>query len=60
MRGRREEAAELFEAGTATATGLGQLVVNVHWASAVLHDGLAEYREALAAAWVSRPTHGDR
>jgi DNA-binding CsgD family transcriptional regulator len=50
MRGRREEAAELFEAVTATATGLGQLVANVHWASAVLHNGLAEYREALAAA----------
>jgi DNA-binding CsgD family transcriptional regulator len=58
MRGRREEASELFEAVTATATGMGQLVANVHWASAVLHNGLAEYREALAAA--RRATaHGD-
>ncbi|MFC6091769.1 AAA family ATPase [Saccharothrix lopnurensis] len=58
MRGRREEAYPLFEAVTATAIGTGQLVANVHWASAVLHNGLAEYREALAAA--RRATaHGD-
>ena len=50
MRGRREDAAELFEAATATATGLGLLVANVHWAGAVLHNALAEYRQALAAA----------
>ena len=52
MRGRREEAVELFETATATATarGAGQLIANVHWASAVLHNGLADYPAALAAA----------
>ncbi|WP_328648934.1 LuxR family transcriptional regulator [Amycolatopsis sp. NBC_00348] len=52
MRGRREEALALFESATATATagGAGQLVANVHWASAVLHNGLADYPAALAAA----------
>ncbi|MFG1643187.1 AAA family ATPase [Amycolatopsis sp. NPDC049252] len=53
MRGRREEAVKLFETATATATarGAGQLIANVHWASAVLHNGCADYPAALAAAW---------
>ncbi|MFE1801249.1 AAA family ATPase [Streptomyces sp. NPDC059517] len=50
MRGRRDEAVALFEAVTATATATGQIISNIHWASAVLHNGLAEYQEALAAA----------
>lgn len=52
MRGRRAEATELFEAATASATaqGAGQLVANVHWARAVLNNGLADYPAALAAA----------
>ncbi|GGM05640.1 hypothetical protein GCM10010129_56550 [Streptomyces fumigatiscleroticus] len=50
MRGRHEEASELFEAATATATTMRQVIANVHWASAVLHNGLGEYRQALAAA----------
>ncbi len=55
MRGRREEAVELFEAAR-SATGHG--VVNVDWAAAVLHNGLADYPAALAAA--RRATaHGD-
>ncbi|WP_328453494.1 LuxR family transcriptional regulator [Amycolatopsis sp. NBC_00438] len=60
MRGRRDEALQLFEAATATATarGAGQLVANVHWASAVLHNGLADYPAALAAARQAT-AHGD-
>ncbi|MYX73785.1 AAA family ATPase [Streptomyces sp. SID3915] len=50
MRGRREEAFALFEAVMTTATATGQVVSNVHWASAVLNNGLADYQEALAAA----------
>ncbi|MFI6428077.1 LuxR C-terminal-related transcriptional regulator [Promicromonospora sp. NPDC050880] len=50
MRGRREEALRLFEEVTAEAGVGGQLVANVHWASAVLHNGLADYRTALAQA----------
>ncbi|MFF1920251.1 AAA family ATPase [Streptomyces sp. NPDC058221] len=50
MRGRREEASALFEALMATATATGQVASNIHWASAVLNNGLAQYREALAAA----------
>ncbi|MFD5628764.1 ATP-binding protein [Streptomyces sp. NPDC127072] len=52
MRGRRQEASELFEAAAeaATARGAGQLVSNVHWATAVLNNGLADYPAALAAA----------
>lgn len=50
MRGRREEASALFEAVMTTATATGQVVSNVHWASAVLNNGLADYQEALAAA----------
>ncbi|MFE9687064.1 ATP-binding protein [Streptomyces sp. NPDC006285] len=50
MRGRRQEALTLFEAVTATATVMGQVISNVHWAGAVLHNSLGEYPEALAAA----------
>ncbi|MFC0068330.1 AAA family ATPase [Umezawaea endophytica] len=60
MRGRRQEGVALFERATAaaTASGAGQLVANVHWASAVLHNGVADYPEALAQA--RRATeHGD-
>jgi len=50
MRGRRAEADALFDTAMTTAAGMGQLVANVHWARAVLHNGLAEYPKALAAA----------
>ncbi|WP_308401125.1 helix-turn-helix transcriptional regulator [Streptomyces sp. AC512_CC834] len=50
MRGRREEASALFEAVMTTATATGQVISNVHWANAVLNNGLANYGEALAAA----------
>lgn len=50
MRGRRDEASALFGAVMATATATGQVVSNIHWASAVLNNGLANYEEALAAA----------
>lgn len=50
MRGRREEASALFDAVLATATATGQMVSNVHWANAVLNNGLGRYEEALAAA----------
>ncbi|GGK22308.1 LuxR family transcriptional regulator [Streptomyces camponoticapitis] len=58
MRGRREEALELFETAAASATerGTGQLIANVHWASAVLNNSLADYPAALAAA--RRATEG--
>ncbi|WP_460398258.1 helix-turn-helix transcriptional regulator, partial [Actinophytocola sediminis] len=60
MRGHREDAAAEFATATATATrsGAGQLIANVHWAESVLHNGLADYPAALAAA--RRATaHGD-
>ncbi|MFJ2259628.1 AAA family ATPase [Streptomyces sp. NPDC087844] len=52
LRGRRQEALELFEAVTeeASVSGAGQLIANTHWAAAVLHNGLGEYPAALAAA----------
>jgi DNA-binding CsgD family transcriptional regulator len=52
VRGRRREALALFEAATAIATqsGAGHMVANVYWAAAVLHNGLADYPAALAAA----------
>lgn len=56
MRGRREEALALFETATATARSAGQFVGNVHWAQAVLNNGLADYPAALAAAAAPRPT----
>jgi len=60
MRGRRKEGVELFRTATAAATahGGGQLIVNVHWAAAVLHNGLADYPAALAAARQAT-AHGD-
>ncbi|GAA0222391.1 helix-turn-helix transcriptional regulator [Cryptosporangium japonicum] len=52
VRGRRREALELFgralDAATADRSGL--LIANVHWATAALHNGLADYPAALAAA----------
>ncbi|WP_216214529.1 ATP-binding protein [Amycolatopsis aidingensis] len=48
MRGRRQEAFDLF-AGVA-GRGSGHSNANVHWAAALLHNGLAEYQDALAAA----------
>ncbi|WP_084215875.1 helix-turn-helix transcriptional regulator [Pseudonocardia spinosispora] len=52
LRGRRREALDLIARATdaATARGTGQLIANVHWASAVLHNGLADYPTALTAA----------
>ncbi|MEV7088502.1 LuxR family transcriptional regulator [Streptomyces sp. NPDC093085] len=50
MRGRRGEAVALFDAVMGTVTAMGQVVANVHWAKSVLHNGLGEYQEALAAA----------
>nr|WP_042197394.1 LuxR family transcriptional regulator [Kibdelosporangium sp. MJ126-NF4]CEL22931.1 FIG00660473: hypothetical protein [Kibdelosporangium sp. MJ126-NF4]CTQ90070.1 FIG00660473: hypothetical protein [Kibdelosporangium sp. MJ126-NF4] len=52
LRGQREEASDLIEttAAVAKARGIGQLSGNIHWASALLHNGLAEYPVALAAA----------
>ncbi|MEV0952008.1 AAA family ATPase [Promicromonospora sp. NPDC050249] len=50
MRGRREEAFALFETATASARSAGQFVANVHWARAVLNNGLADHPAALAAA----------
>jgi DNA-binding CsgD family transcriptional regulator len=52
VQGRRREALTLFEQATAVASqsGAGQLIANVHWSSAVLHNGLADYPAALAAA----------
>ena len=58
MRGRRQEALDLFESVTAAADGSGQLVANVHWASAVLHNGLADYPTALREARRAA-AHGD-
>ncbi|HEX6345263.1 ATP-binding protein [Umezawaea sp.] len=58
MRGRAREALELFESATAEGRGIGQLIANVDWAAAVLHNGSADYPAALAAA--RRATaHGD-
>lgn len=50
MRGRREEALALFETATASARSAGQFVANVHWARAVLNNGLADYPAAFDAA----------
>ncbi|RSM75951.1 helix-turn-helix transcriptional regulator [Kibdelosporangium aridum] len=52
LRGRRDEATELIETATtvAKAKGIGQLVANVHWSAAVLHNGLGDYPAALAMA----------
>jgi DNA-binding CsgD family transcriptional regulator len=52
MRGRRKEALEIIETATAAASarGIGQLAANIHWAAAVLSNGLADYPAALTAA----------
>ncbi|WFE67642.1 LuxR family transcriptional regulator [Micromonospora sp. WMMD714] len=52
VRGRRAEALALFEDALAAATtsGSGLLTGNIDWASAVLHNGLADYPAALTAA----------
>ncbi|MGW0194411.1 ATP-binding protein [Nonomuraea sp. NPDC003201] len=59
LRGRRDEALELCEAATAApTTGWPGQVTNLHWTTAMLHNGLADYPAALAAA--RRATeHGD-
>jgi DNA-binding CsgD family transcriptional regulator len=52
MRGRRDDALQEFDTATAAASrhGSGHLIANVHWAGAVLHNGLGDYPAALAAA----------
>jgi DNA-binding CsgD family transcriptional regulator/tetratricopeptide (TPR) repeat protein len=52
FRGREAEAAELIEASTKDAErrGEGEGLTFVHWAAAVLCNGLGHYAEALAAA----------
>jgi DNA-binding CsgD family transcriptional regulator len=54
MRGRRDDVLKQIEHATeAAARRAGLLVANAHWASAVLHNGLGDYREALAAARIA-------
>ncbi|WP_460443917.1 LuxR C-terminal-related transcriptional regulator, partial [Amycolatopsis cihanbeyliensis] len=48
MRGRRQQALDLF--AEVVGRGSGHTNANVHWAAAVLHNGLAEYPAALDAA----------
>jgi DNA-binding CsgD family transcriptional regulator/tetratricopeptide (TPR) repeat protein len=52
IRGRRQEAEELIKTAKAAATtrDTDQLLANVHWAAAVLGNGLADYPAALTAA----------
>ena len=52
FQGREAEAAQLIEAATREAVrrGEGEGLTFVHWATAVLHNGLGRYEEALAAA----------
>ncbi|WP_370950305.1 AAA family ATPase [Amycolatopsis sp. cg5] len=52
MRGRREELAELTAKAAALAStkDLGMMHANVDWATAVISNGLADYRAALTAA----------
>jgi DNA-binding CsgD family transcriptional regulator len=52
FRGREDEASRLIEARMKdfVARGEGLGLTLAHWASAVLHNGLARYEEALAAA----------
>ncbi|ADB33493.1 transcriptional regulator, LuxR family [Kribbella flavida DSM 17836] len=52
MRGRRQEAFELIATATSVATDLGSglIIANVHWATALLNNALADYPAALAAA----------
>jgi DNA-binding CsgD family transcriptional regulator len=52
FQGREGEAAQLIEAATRELVrrGEGQGLTFIHWATAVLHNGLGRYEEALAAA----------
>jgi DNA-binding CsgD family transcriptional regulator len=52
FQGREAEAAQLIEAATREVArrGEGQGPTFIHWVSAVLHNGLGRYDEALAAA----------
>jgi DNA-binding CsgD family transcriptional regulator len=52
FRGRETEATPLIEAATTEVVrrGDGQGLRFIHWATAVLHNGLGRYEEALAAA----------
>ncbi|SEP48892.1 ATP-binding protein [Amycolatopsis saalfeldensis] len=56
IRGRREEALALFQAATASGEAGG--VTDLYWTSALLHNGLADYPAALAAARQATG-HGD-
>jgi DNA-binding CsgD family transcriptional regulator len=51
-RGRKEDALRLIDAGLAAVEhrGEGIGVTVMHWVSAILHNGLGEYEDALAAA----------
>jgi DNA-binding CsgD family transcriptional regulator len=52
FRGREAEAAQLIEAATGEVVrrGEGQGLTFIYWVTAVLHNGLGRYEEALAAA----------
>ena len=52
FQGREAEAAQLIDASTRELVrrGEGQGLSFIHWATAVLHNGLGRYEEALAAA----------
>ncbi len=52
LRGNQAELAPLVEAAIATAEGVGQggVVTYAHWVTAILHNGLGRYADALAAA----------
>jgi DNA-binding CsgD family transcriptional regulator len=50
IRGRRQDATEVFRTATATQAGAGHLIANVHWARAVFHNGNADYSAAMEAA----------
>jgi DNA-binding CsgD family transcriptional regulator/tetratricopeptide (TPR) repeat protein len=52
LRGNQAEVTPLAEAALseAEAHGLGSAVTSVHWAVAILHNGLGRYADALAAA----------
>jgi DNA-binding CsgD family transcriptional regulator len=52
FQGREAEAAQLIKAATSEVArrGDGQGLTFIHWATAVLHNGLGRYEEALAAA----------
>ncbi|WEH30914.1 AAA family ATPase [Streptomyces sp. AM 3-1-1] len=60
LRGRRQEALDLFESVTSegSARGAGQLIADAHWSAAVLHNGLGDYPAALSAARKAS-AHGD-